>query len=390
MTPPPITRRAALALPLLGVGAAAATTALSTGSARAAADPFPVYLGAYSGGDPQHGIGFAHGDDATGALQLDAVTPTTDPSFLALSPSRTVLYAVNDTWLGQVSAFRLDSDGAVSGFLGSCSSEGNGPCHLAVHADGGHLFVANYNDGTVAVVTLAEDGSPTEVTQLIQHEGSGPNPSRQEGPHAHQVLPDPAVPNRVFAVDLGTDSVHAYAFDPAAGELTREHESQMPAGSGPRHLALHPEADVVYVVGELDSTLTACAYDRDTGVLEPVSTVSLLPEGASPEGNTAAEVVVTSDGRFVYGSVRGEDIIAAYSVDGSDATALQLVDRYPCGGSGPRHISLDPGERWLYVANQHSGTVAVFEIDPDSGALTQAGEPLDFPQAVCVLPVPPA
>ncbi|MGP3969729.1 lactonase family protein [Streptomyces sp. 6N223] len=385
MTPPPLSRRAALSLPLLG----AAAVALPLPSAHAAPGPFRVYLGAYTGGT-EEGIGVATADDATGGLQLDTVVPAASPTWLTLAPSGGVLYAAHETAEGQVSALSLGQDGAVTGTLGSCPSGGSGAVHLDLHAGGGHLFVANYGSGSVAVVTLAEDGTPQEVSQVVQYTGSGPNPDRQEGPHAHMVLSDPAAPDRVLACDLGTDTVHVYAFDPAQGQLTSEHEVKMAPGSGPRHLALHPEADAAYVLGELDCTLTVCAYDRATGALTPQSTVSLLPDGTSPDGNTAAEVLVSSDGRFVYASVRGPDIIAAFAVEGTGGTELRLLGRQSCGGSWPRHIALDSEERWLYAANQYSGSVAVFARDADTGTLTPAGEPLPFPQVVCAIPAAPA
>jgi 6-phosphogluconolactonase len=398
MTPPPLSRRAALSLPLLGAAAAA----LPLRSAHAAAGPFRVYLGAYTGGTEQ-GIGVATADDTAGGLRLDAVVPAASPTWLTLARSGGVLYAANETAEGQVSAFSLGQDGAVTGALGSCPSGGSGAVHLSPHAEGGHLFVANYGSGSVAVVTLGPDGAPLEVSQVVQHTGSGPNPDRQEGPHAHMVLADPAAPDRVLACDLGTDSVHVYAFDPAQGRLTSQHEVKMAPGSGPRHLALHPQADAAYVLGELDCTLTTCVYDRATGGLTPVSTVSLLPSGGAPgnggvaagggtsqDGNTAAEVLVSSDGRFVYASVRGQDSIVAFAVEGTDGTELRLLGSQPCGGSWPRHIALDSEERWMFVANQNSGSVAVFARDPDTGALTPTGEPLPYPQVVCALPAAPA
>jgi 6-phosphogluconolactonase (cycloisomerase 2 family) len=389
MTPRRITRRAALGLPLLAAGAA--SLPLLSAPARAAAGPFRIYLGAYTYGDPEQGVGVATADDASGALTLDAVTPAPDPTFLALDQSAGVLYAAGEGAEGQVFAYSLGQDGAITGELGASPSGGSGACHLSLHAGGGHLFVANYGSGSVAVVTLGEDGAPLEVSQVVQHTGSGPNPDRQEGPHAHMVLPDPAVPDRLLACDLGTDSVHVYAFDPAQGQLTREQEVKMAPGSGPRHVALHPEAGAAYVLGELDSTLTICTYDSATGELTPQSTVPLLPDDFPPDGNTAAEVLVTSDGKFVYASNRGHDSIAAFAVEGTGGTELRLLERTPCGGSGPRHVSLDADERWMFVANQNSGTVDVFARDPDTGGLTPAdGEPLSYSQVVCALPAAPA
>ncbi|SOD62318.1 6-phosphogluconolactonase [Streptomyces zhaozhouensis] len=392
MPPPPVTRRTALtlfaatagALPFAASAASAASAATATPAAPAApvprADPARCYLGS-----ALTEIGVATADPATGALTLDATVAGSRSAFLALSPSAEALYSVIDEEGGRLDAFALDAEGSVTGTLGSAGGLGAGPCHVAVHPDGGHAFSANYNDGTVAVVALREDGAPGEVTQIVQHTGSGPDPDRQEGPHAHMVLIDRGGA-RLLAVDLGNDSVYAYAFDAERGELTEEHRSPMPPGSGPRHMVLHPDGRTAYVLGELDSTLTACSYAAETGELTPGAVVSLLPEGADPAGNTGAEVVVTADGRFVYASNRGDDSVAVFSVAGDDETAPRLVGHVDSGGATPRHISLGEGDGHLYVANQTAGTVVVFARDAESGELTRVGEPLPLSGVECVLP----
>ncbi|WP_053170702.1 lactonase family protein [Streptomyces sp. SBT349] len=387
---PQVSRRTVLTV----LGATAGSLPLAAGAPAAAsesvqADPLRFYLGAYTGGDGDRGIGVATADEGTGSLTLDAVVPTADPSFLALSGAATVLYAVNETTDGDVSAFSLAEDGTVAGALGASPSGGDFPCHLAVHPGGRHVFTANYGSGTVAVVALGDDGAPGEVLQIVQHTGSGPDPDRQEGPHAHMVLPT-ADGGRLFAVDLGTDSVHVYAFDPAGGQLTSETESPMPPGSGPRHLAFHPGGRTAYVLGELDSTLTTCAYDPGTGSLTPGAVASTLPDGTSPGGNAPAEILVSGDGRFVYTSNRGHDSIAVFGTEGADETEPRPLGHHPCGGAAPRHMAFDSTEAYLYVANQDTGTVAVFARDAATGGLTPVGEALEYPRVVCVLPAVPA
>jgi len=385
------TRREALALSGALLGATAGGLVLAPDAVarpRPGADRPRVYLGAYTGGDTAHGIGLASADRDTGGLRLDGVVPTADPSFLALSATGRVLYAVNETTDGRVSAFELAPDGTVRRFLGSAPSGGAHPCHLSLHPGGRHLFTANYTSGTVAVVALRPDGGPGEVVQVVRYTGAGPDPERQTGPHAHMVLPDPTG-DRLFGVDLGTDSVHVHRFDPRRGLLTEESVAKMPAGSGPRHLALHPGGRTAYVLGELDSTVTSCAYDARRGTLTPVATVPILPEDADPIPSTAAEVLVSADGRFVYASNRGHDTITVLAVDASDETRLRRVSHHPSGGASPRHMAFDPAQRLLYAANQRSGTVTVLRRDPVGGGLSPAGQPLAFSQAVCVLPAAP-
>ncbi|WP_344632032.1 lactonase family protein [Streptomyces glaucosporus] len=382
----PPTRRTTLTL----LGATAGALALTP---EAAARPGPdgrrirVYLGAYTGDDTAHGIGVASADRNTGALRVEAVVPTPDPSFLALSAAGHVLYAVNETAEGRVSAFALNRDGSVRGLLGEVPSGGAHPCHLALHPGGRHLFTANYTSGTVAVVALRPDGAPDGVVQVVRYTGSGPDPERQDGPHAHMVLPDPTG-RRLFSVDLGTDTVHVHRFDAGRGLLTDGTEAAMPPGSGPRHLALHPSGRTAYVLGELDSTLTVCSYDASRGVLTPLSTVPILPEDADPIPSTAAEVLVSADGRFVYASNRGHDTVTVLAADGPDGRRLRPVSHHPCGGSSPRHLAFDPAQRLLYAANQDSGTVTALRRDPAGGGLSPAAEPLPYPRAVCVLPAP--
>ncbi|WP_410539610.1 lactonase family protein [Streptomyces sp. KL2] len=390
------TRRTALAL----AGAAAAGLAYAP---EAAARPrgregrrLRVYLGAYTGGAPGHGIGVASADPDTGALRLESVVPAEDPSFLALSATGRVLYAVNEVEEGRVSAYSLAPDGTVRGFLGQSPSGGAHPCHLALHPGGRHLFTADYTSGTVGVVELRPDGAPGELVQVVRYTGSGPDPERQDGPHAHMVLPDPAG-ERLLTADLGTDTVRVHRFDTRRGLLTDGAEARMAPGSGPRHLAFHPCGRTVYVLGELDSTLTSCAYDPARGTLTPVATVPILPRGADPAGTTAAEVLVSADGRFVYASNRGHDLVAVLAAGGSGGIRPRPVSHHPCGGRSPRHIAfgaaapgfsgaLGAAQRLLYTANQDSGTVALLRRDPVSGALAPAGEPLAFDRVVCVLP----
>jgi 6-phosphogluconolactonase len=218
---------------------------------------------------------------------------------------------------------------------------------------------------------------------MIQHEGSSINPNRQEGPHAHCIMPDPSS-NFVFAVDLGLDQVVIYALDRESGVL-KPNETAFVAvepGSGPRHFDFHPDGRHAFVINELNSTLTAFDYDAGRGVLSPLNTISTLPVDFS-ENNSCADLHVHPGGRFLYGSNRGHNSIVVATFD-PVAGSLTLVGHASTQGSTPRNFTLDPSGRFLLAANQRSDTVVSFEIDQASGLLTPTGQTADAPTPVCL------
>ncbi|MEV8310747.1 lactonase family protein [Streptomyces flavidovirens] len=357
------------------------------GSARAAEALRRAYLGTYTtqpGGGT--GIGLASYRPRKGELASTGVlVGVQNPSFLALSPDRRTLYAVDERAEGAVTAVRVGA-GAPEVLGRARGTGGADPCHLSVHPDGRFLLTANYTGGSVSVHPIGRGGALGEATDVVRHTGSGPDPERQDGPHAHMVVADPAG-RYVVAVDLGTDSVHTYRLDPRTGKLRERSRAAMKPGAGPRHLAFHPSGRHAYVVNELDSTLVACGYDGRTGVLSPGTGQPTLPPGTElTERNYPAGVVVSPDGRFVYVSNRGHNSIAVFAAECGGA-ALRLVSVTPSGGSYPRHIALDPAGGLLFAANQRSGTVAAFRVESRTGRLASAGAALAAPVPVCVLPV---
>ncbi|GAA0541346.1 hypothetical protein GCM10011581_37230 [Saccharopolyspora subtropica] len=345
---------------------------------------YRVYLGAYTGAETAvDGIRLAIADADGGLRCTESVAEAFDPSFLALSPDGATLFAVSEVREGRVIAFEVRQDGRLRE-INSQPSLGSEPCHLSVHPSGQWVLTANYGTGNLAVHPVAEGGVLREPCHEVQHSGSGPNPLRQEGPHAHQVLPDPSG-EHVLAVDLGTDSVYVYHFDVATGHLALRHEVGMRAGSGPRHLAFHPDGGRAYLVNELASSVAEFGYDAATGTLEPGRTLATLPPDHG-QPNLAAEVVVTPDGRFVLASNRGHDSIAVFRADSGDG-GFGLVDIHSAVVAEPRHIALSPDGRVLFAAGQRSHNVQAFELSP-AGELTPLGEPVPTPTPVCILPVP--
>nr|WP_050514415.1 lactonase family protein [Streptomyces rimosus] len=367
----------------LGVHASAAWALPSPSRPECAAGQRPVFLGTYG-----NGIISCTYDTATGALTRQSSFPgVTDPSFLAVSPNGKVLYSLdNGGRQGAVRAFTIGAGGALTALGPARSTGGANVTHLSVHPTGRYLLSANYGAGSVAAHTVNGDGSVGARTALVQHTGSGPDPGRQEGPHAHQIITDPKG-THVFAVDLGTDKVYTYRLDPASGALRPLSEARSVPGAGPRHMVFHPTAPYAYVANELNSTVTVYAYDAATGVLTRGESLPTVPGGAgSAVRNYPAEVVISADGRFLYLSNRGHESVARFSVTGGGA-GLRLLDTVPSGGSWPRHIGLAPSGTLLFAANQYGRTVAAFTVNRDSGALTPSGPPFATSSLGCVLPV---
>ncbi|MFJ4922992.1 lactonase family protein [Streptomyces sp. NPDC088725] len=342
-----------------------------------------AFIGSFtsSGG---HGIIAAEVDDETGALTVQGTTDVVaDPSYLALAPDGSVLYTVSETEEGAAAAFRIPAPGAPDQALllmgRPVAVSGSSPTHLALAS--GHLLTANYGSGSVTALPLRSDGGLDAPARVFRHQGSGPHPDRQCGPHAHQVLTDPSG-RWIVSVDLGTDSVRVCALDAASGTLTAHSETALRAGSGPRHLAFHPAGSHAYVLNELEPTLTICRWDARQGVLEAVAETPVLPADAGTD-SYASEVVVSHDGRYVWTANRGHDSISVLSLDGTREKA-ELITTVGCGGRWPRDLALDPAGRRLYAANEHSGDVTWFDIDPRTGIPAPAGA-IEVPAASCVI-----
>jgi 6-phosphogluconolactonase len=327
---------------------------------------------------------------ATGKLTpLGVTADVANPSFLAIHPTRRFLYAVNELYrlkretTGAVSAFAIEPGAGDLTFLNQQPSGGAGPCHLVVDREGRHVLVANYGGGSVCVLPVGADGRLGAATAFVQHHGQSVHPKRQTAPHAHSINLDPA--NRfAFAADLGLDKVLVYRFDPAAGTLSANeppHVSVAP-GAGPRHFAFHPNGQYAYVINELDSTVAAFTYDAERAILAPQQTVSTLPKGFAGE-NYPAEVQVHPSGKFLYGSNRGHDSIAIFSVD-PNTGQLRAVGHEPTQGKWPRHFGIDPTGAYLLAANQNSDNVVVFRIEPRTGALSPTGHTVKVPGPACV------
>ncbi|MFD6552270.1 lactonase family protein [Streptomyces sp. NPDC058398] len=314
----------------------------------------------------------------TGALTvLSAVDDVPDPSYLAFAPAHDVLYAVSETDEGAVAAFRVHGDKPeLTG--PPTRTGGSGPTHLSVFD--GHVLTADYGSGTVSAVPVRPGGGLASTpSSVLRHTGSGPHTQRQRAPHAHHVQPDPTG-RWAVSVDLGTDSVRVCALD--GGTLTLHREIALRPGSGPRHLAFHPRGGHAYVLNELAPTVTVCRWDAAEGSLRPVGETPVL--SGAPDGDAyPSGIVVSPDGRFVWTAVRGQDSVSVLRVD-AGGEGLTLVAEVPCGGVWPRALALDSSGRFLYAANERSGDVTWFTVEPDTG-IPRRGGSVRAPAASCVV-----
>ncbi|GIF68921.1 hypothetical protein Ais01nite_69560 [Asanoa ishikariensis] len=336
-----------------------------------------VYLGCYTkeSGGTGEGIIAATRDPGSGRLTPgDVVARTPSPSFLTWHPTLPVLYAANELAEGEVTGWAVDGAGPLRPH-GRAETGGAEPCHVAVTTDGWHLLAANYASGSISLHPLDPmTGVVGERTDLVVHEGHGPDRDRQAGPHLHMISIDPTG-GPLVAVDLGTDGLYPYRIDGErlvpAGDPMR-----LAPATGPRHIARHPDGRRAYLTGELDAMVTSFELDgtewRQRNRLE----------ASTRSGEKfPSEIACRSDGRYLYVATRGVDTVSVFALDGA---APRLVTEIDCGGRWPRHLAL-AGDH-LYIANQLGDSVSVFAVDPRTGVPTMVDSPVPVPSPTCVLP----
>lgn len=356
------------------------------------AEPLRVFVGTYTG-PKSEGIYAFRFDNETGEVEpLGLAAKSPQPSYLAVSPDQRFLYAVNEenTWKGQpggsVTAFAIPAKGGTLKELNQQFSGGAAPCHLTVDPSGRCVLAANYTGGSVVTLPINPDGSLRPQSAFVQHTGSSVNPARQKEPHAHSVNLS-ADGSRAYVADLGTDRIQIYRFDAGTGSLMANDPASvaLPPGSGPRHFAFSPDGRLAFVINEMLSTLTSFTVDSSRGALQAVDTVSTLPPDFKGQSSTA-QVCVHPNGRFVYGSNRGDDSIAVFEVNSEGK--LKWVERVSTQGKTPRNFNLDPSGRFLWAANQGSDSIVLFQVDAKTGRLTPTGKTLSVGSPVCVVFTP--
>ncbi len=352
-----------------------------------------IFVGTYTSKEGSCGINSVKFNQTTGefnqpVLAAEAVNPT----FLTMNPNGRVLYAIgeNDSLKGQKGggAFAFNFDPAT-GQLSPLNAEPTGGlacCHLQADATGRVLILASYHGGDLTAFPLEATGRVGPRSGTMAHTGQlGPRKDRQDKPHTHSVTISPD--NRfVYACDLGLDKIFRYTLDPATAKLTLSGETSTTPGAGPRHAKFSTDGKFFYVLNELASSVTIYACDPKSGDLTARQTVPTLPadfKGA----NTCAEIRLSADGRFVYGTNRGHDSIAVFARNQTEGT-LTLVETVPCGGKHPRNFNLTPDGRWLICANRDTNNLVSFRVDAKTGRLTPSGHAVTISQPVCVLFAP--
>jgi 6-phosphogluconolactonase len=327
-------------------------------------------------------------DSKTGSLKhVHETNRVANPFFLAVSPNKKTLYSIHANQFSgkeneNVAAFEIGEKGVLKP-LNFQPSEGKASCYLDVDKTGKMVVVANYTSGSVASLPVKADGSLGPPASFHQHTGSSIDPKRQKEPHAHCIVVSPD--NRyAFSADLGLDQVRIYKLDPATAKLTPNDPpfAKTPAGAGPRHLTFHPNGKRAYVINEIANSVTAFDYDPSTGALTEKQTISTLP--ADFKGTThCADLKITPDGKYLYGTNRGHDSIAAYRIE--DDGRLSLIAIEPSLGKQPQNLAITPDGQWLLCANMAGKSVAVFKIDGKTGKLVSAGEPIAQASPSCIL-----
>ncbi|MFC7394174.1 lactonase family protein [Scopulibacillus cellulosilyticus] len=338
------------------------------------------YVGTYTKGDSEGIYSFVLDTESAKLGEVKAVAELDNPTYVTVSQDNQYLYSViKDGEKGGAAAYAIRGENGELELLNKQLSEGASPCHVSVDSNNHYVVTANYHKGTVEAYATKEDGSLNPVSSTVQHHGSGPNKERQEKPHVHYAgfTPDEKY---VAVVDLGIDKLMTYSVN--NGELAEVSSLSVKPGSGPRHLAFHPNGKYAYLMTEISSEVIVLSYKSEDGSFTELQTIPTIPEDFH-ENNQGSAIHISSDGRFVYAANRGHDSIALFSVN-QDSGKLTFVGRTSTEGNWPRDFVLDPTEKFLVASNQNSSNLVLFQRDEATGKLTLVQSDVAVPDPVCV------
>jgi 6-phosphogluconolactonase len=343
-----------------------------------------LLIGTYTNTGKSVGIYVFEFDPKTGHLAYKSVVAVSNPSYLTVSPDRKHVYSVSEDHAGTINAFNFDPATGKLAFLNKRSSAGDEPAYVSVDATGRYVFAANYTSGNLSAIPVQRDGSLGYKIQSIRHTGSSIDKSRQEAPHVHSIVVSPDN-HYVITMDLGTDKTDIYSFDQTRLSWPLKPAPQpfiaIKAGSGPRHFIFHPNSKYAYGINELNSTISTFNYSN--GHLNLLQTVSMFDKNYIVKGE-AADIHISDDGKFLYGSNRGDaNEIVIYSID-QNSGKLTYVGRQSSLGKSPRNFAIDLTGNFLLVANQDTNNIFVFKRDQKTGLLTATGQKINIGSPVCL------
>ena len=351
-----------------------------------------LLIGTFTDTGESHGIYAVQLDEKTGALGAPTLAAEArNPSFLVRAPGTPWIYATGETTgengqrTGAICLYAQEPSTGALRLLSSQPVPGEPPCHIATTRDGRLALSAIYREGMVCAFPVSAEGQLAPRSDRVTTAGPlGPRPDRQDHPHAHSTTLSPDE-RHAYVCDLGLDRIFIYRIDTAKNALEPATPAfaQAPAGAGPRHATFSADGRGLYVLNELASSVSVYACDPASGAIELRSTHSTLPAGATGE-NISAEVRLHPNGRFLYASNRGHDSLAVFQRDPATG-ALTLVETVLCGGRHPRHFALSPDGRWLVCANRDTANLTVFAIDPTTGRLAATPHTATVPQPSCAL-----
>ena len=314
---------------------------------------------------------------------LSTFSNIVNPSYLCLSPTLPVIYAVSEQGPGVpapgsvIKVIKYDAFNFQMEELQSIGAKGDAPCYISTSRDGKYVFAANYVTGNIVQYAIKTDGTLEEGI-AFQPLGSGPH-SRQEGPHAHYIKQHPTG-NEIYGVDLGTDMITKYRSD--KNGFHPLDTIQMEAGSGPRHLVWDKGGKSVYVLNELSGTVEQWTWTNDNAVRRSVT--SLVQQGDSLQAGSA-DIHISTDGRFIYASLRGDYNEVVVLEVNAETGGLNIIQRVGAGGIGPRNFSISPDGDYLVVALQDSDKINLFDRNQENGTLSQDFETIDVSTPVCIV-----
>lgn len=342
---------------------------------------FIGYIGTYTKGDSKGVYSFTLDTEAAKITEVKAVAHLENPTYLNISKDNRYLYSVMKKGdEGGVASFSINEGSGELEPINKQLLAGSSPCHVSLDSKSRFLFSANYHKGTVESYLLdSNTGSIFPPVSIIQHEGSGPDP-RQEKPHTHfaGVTPDQKY---LVVVELGTDCLLTYQVN-EDGKLAEVSRLPLKGGSGPRHLAFHPNKKFAYIMTEFSSEVIALTYHPENGHFTEKQYISTLPINFT-ENNQGSAIHLSADGRFVYAGNRGHNSIAVFSVD-RETGELSFVEHVSTEGDWPRDFSLDPTEKFLVASNQESSNLVLYARDEGTGKLTLLESDVVVPHPVCV------